>query len=98
MKKTTGKTYAGIVLVAILVLFLANPRWLPVSQSLKESLEETEKNHMLFQNNSHTSIAQIITLILAIAIVWLVYQVLKLIFNALAVRGGRTQTVTNLIS
>ncbi len=39
MKKTTGKTYAGIVLVAILVLFLANPRWLPVSQSLKESLE-----------------------------------------------------------
>ena len=98
MKKTTGKTYAGIVLVAILVLFLANPRWLPVSQSLKESLEETEKNHMLFQNNSHTSIAQIITLILAIAIVWLVYQVLKLIFNALAVRGGRTQTVTDLIS
>ena len=55
MKKTTGKTYAGIVLVAILVLFLANPRWLPVSQSLKESLEETEKNHMLFQNNSDCS-------------------------------------------
>ncbi|MBR4090636.1 MAG: mechanosensitive ion channel, partial [Mogibacterium sp.] len=98
MKKTNGKTYAGIVLVAILVLLLANPRLLPVSQSLKESLEETEKNHMLFQNNSHTTIAQIITLILAIAIVWLVYQVLKLIFNALAARGGRTQTVTNLIS
>ena len=98
MKKTNGKTYAGIVLVAILVLFLANPRLLPISQSLKESLEETEKNHMLFQSNSHTTIAQIITLILAMAIVWLVYQVLKLIFNAFAVRGGRTQTVINLIS
>ena len=98
MKKTNGKTYAGIVLVAILVLFLANPRWLPVSQSLKESLEETEKEHMFLQNNSHATIAQIITIIFAIATVWLVYQVLKLIFNALATRGGRAQTVTNLIS
>ena len=98
MKKTNGKTYAGIELVAILVLFLANPRWLPVSQSLKESLEETEKEHMFLQNNSHATIAQIITIIFAIATVWLVYQVLKLIFNALAIRGGRAQTVTNLIS
>ena len=98
MKKTNGKTYAGIVLAAILVLLLANPQLLPVSQSLKESLEETEKEHMFLQNNSHATIAQIITIIFAIATVWLVYQVLKLIFNALATRGGRAQTVTNLIS
>lgn len=98
MKKTSGKTYAGIVLVAILVLLLANPQWLPVSESLKESLLETEKNHLIFQSNSHTTIAQIITLVLAIAIIWLVYQIAKIILNALATRGGRTQTVINLIA
>ena len=98
MKKSNGRTYIGIVIAAILVLILANPRWLPVSQELKDNLLETEQKNMLLQGNSHATIAQIITVILAIAVIWLVYQVLKLILNALAKRGGRTQTVINLIA
>ncbi len=98
MKKNGTKTYIGIVLVAILALLLANPKWLPLSQELKEAVAETEKNNLLFQSNAHTTVAQLITLVLAVALVWLAYQIIKLILGALGKRGGRAQTVVNLVS
>ena len=98
MKKKNAKTYVGIVLVAILALLLANPNWLPLPAGLKSALAETEKNNLLFQSDAHTTIAQILTLVLALALVWLIYQIVKLILGALARKGGRTQTVVNLIS
>ena len=98
MKKKNTKTYISIVIVAIIALFLANPNWLPISKGLKEALTETEKNNLLFHNDTHTTIAQLITLALAIALVWLIYQILRLVLNALAKKGGRTQTVINLVS
>jgi small conductance mechanosensitive channel len=98
MKKKNTKTYIGIVIVAILALLLANPSWLPLSKELREAVAETEKSNLLFQSDSHTTIAQMITLVLAVALVWLTYQIVKLILGALGRRGGRTQTVVNLIS
>ena len=98
MKKKNTKTYIGIVIVAILALLLANPNWLPLPAGLKTALAETEKKNLLFQSDAHTTIAQILTLLLAIALVWLIYQIVKLILGVLAKRGGRTQTVVNLIS
>ena len=98
MKKKKGRTYVGIVLVAILAVLLANPKWLPLPQELRDAVSEAEKSHLLFQRDAHTTIAQIITLVLAMALVWLLYQVLKLILQGLGKRGGRTQTITSLIS
>lgn len=98
MKKKNTKTYVGIVLVAILALVLANPNWLPISDKLKDAVKETEKSHLLLQGDTHATIAQLITLVLAVAIVWLSYQVLRLILAALGKKGGRLQTVTNLIA
>ena len=98
MKKKNTKTYIGIALAAILALLLANPKWLPLSKDLREAIVETEKNNLLFQSDAHTTIAQIVTLLLAFALVWLAYQVLKLILAAVGKRGGRAKTVTNLIS
>lgn len=98
MKKKNTKTYIGIVLVAILALILANPDWLPLPNELKSAVSEMEKSHILFHSDAHTTIAQLITLVLAIALVWLIYQLLKLLLLALGKRGGRAETVTNLIS
>ena len=98
MKKNNAKTYVGIVLVAILALLLAHPNWLPLSKGLKDAISETEKNNLLFQSDAHTTIAQLFTLVLAMALVWLIYQILKLILAAVGKRGGRAQTVTNLIA
>ena len=98
MKKKNTKTYVGMVLAAILILVLANPNWLPLPDSLKTAVAESEKSNLLFRNDAHTTIAQLITLVLALALVWLAYQLLKLLLRALGKRGGRTQTVTNLIA
>ena len=98
MKNKNAKTYVGIVIVAILALLLANPNWLPLPRALKEAIAETEKEHFLFQSDAHTTIAQLLTLLLAIALVWLAYQILKLILHAVGKRGGRALTVTNLIA
>ena len=97
-KKRNAKTYIGIVIAAILVLLLANPKWLPIPENLKNAVAEMETTHLLLKGDTHATIAQFITLVLALAIVWLVYQVLKLILNAIGKRGGRLQSVTSLIS
>ncbi len=98
MKKNNAKTYIGIVIAAILALLLANPGWLPLPDDLRAALLKTEQENLLLRNDAHATIAQLITLVLAVLLVWLIYQVLKLILNALAKRGGRTQTVVNLIT
>ena len=98
MKKKNTRTYIGIVLVAILALLLANPNWLPLPSGLKTALAETEKNNLIFQSDAHTTISQLLTLVLAVALVWLCYQIVKLILAALGKRGGRAGTVTNLVS
>ena len=96
-KKSNVKTYVGIVIAAILVLLLANPKWLPLPDSIKNALSDTEKANMFLKGDTHTTIAQLITLVLALAIVWLAYQVLKLILTAIGKKGGRLQSVTSLI-
>ena len=98
MKKKGIKTYVGIVVVAILALVLANPNWLPLSDELKAAVRETERSNLLFNGDSHATIAQLITLLLALAIVWLGYQLLRLVFLAIGKKGSRLQTVTDLIT
>ena len=98
MKKKGIKTYVGIVVVTILALVLANPNWLPLSDELKAAVRETEKSNLLFKGDAHATIAQLITLLLALAIVWLSYQLLRLIFSAIGKKGSRLQTVTDLIT
>ena len=98
MKKKGIKTYVGIVVVAILALVLANPNWLPLSDELKAAVRETEKSNLLFRGDAHATIAQLITLLLALAIVWLSYQLLRLVFLAIGKKGSRLQTVTDLIT
>ena len=68
-KRVSGKTYISIVIVAILAILLANPGWLPLPADIKSALVETERNNLLFQSDAHTTIAQLITLVLAIAVV-----------------------------
>ncbi len=98
MKKNNNKTYISIVIVAAAAFLLAHPGWLPLPQGLREAVAETEKTHLLFQSDAHTTIAQLITLVLALALVWLGYQILKILLGLLGKRGSRTQTVTDLLA
>ena len=103
-KKTNGKKkqrpvpVVGMAIVAVAALILANPGWLPLPQHLKEAIGETERANLLLFSDARTTIAQLVTLVLAILLVWLIYQVLKCILMFIGKRGGRVQTVTNLIT
>ena len=97
-KKTGVKTYIGIVLAAILALILAHPKWLPFSDEIQQSIAATEKSNLIFNNGLRATVAQLVTLALALCIVWLVYQLLRLILKLIGRRGNRTYTVTEMLS
>jgi small conductance mechanosensitive channel len=97
-KKTGVKTYIGIVLAAILALVLSHPSWLPFSDEIRQSIAATEKSNLIFNNGLRATVAQLVTLVLALCIVWLVYQLLRLILKLIGRRGNRTYTVTEMLS
>ena len=97
-KKSGVKTYLSIVIVAVIALLLANPEWLPFPPSLQASINEAERNNLIFTSDAKTTVAQIVTLVLALCIVWLGYQLLRLILRLIGKRGNRTYTVTEMLS
>ncbi len=98
-KKTHGaKTYISIVIVAIIALFLSHPRWLPFSLAQQQSIIQTERSNLILFSGTRTTVAQIVTLILALCIVWLIYQILRFILRLVGKRGNRTYTITEMLS
>ena len=97
-KKTGAKTYVAIVIVAIIALFLANLNWLPLSAELKDSIAEAERSNLIFAHDGKTTAAQLVTLALAICLVWLCYQILKLILKLIGKEGNRRFTVTEMLT
>ena len=97
-KSSGGKTILGIVLVAVVALLLAHPQWLPLPKALQSSIAETERSNLIFASDARTTVAQLVTLALAVCIIWLCYQLLKLILRLVGKRGSRTATVTEMLT
>ncbi|MBR3363963.1 MAG: mechanosensitive ion channel family protein [Solobacterium sp.] len=97
-RKTVGTgTYIGLAVSVILILLLVNPAWLPLSGEMKEKLTELEKTHFLIERSSRITIAHIITLVLALCVVWLIYTLIKLALNALGKKSERARTIATLL-
>ena len=60
---------------------------------MKEKLAELEKTHFLIERSGRITIAHIITLVLAMCVLWVCYNVIKLILNAISRNNERLQTV-----
>ena len=97
-KKTGAKTYIGIVIVAILALLLANPSWLPLSAELKASIAEAERSNLSLAHDGRATAAQLVTLALALCLVWLCYQIVKLILRLIGKRSNRACTVAEMFT
>ena len=95
-KKRGAKAYISFVIVAIIALVLANPKWLPLSESLRASLAATERSNLILNNDLKTTAAQLITVVLACCIVWLLYRVLCFILRLVGKRGKRAFTITEM--
>jgi len=97
-KKTAGTgTYITLALALILIVLLVNPSLLPLSAQTKEKLAELEKAHFLIERSGRITIAHIITLVLALCVLWVCYTVIKLILQALCKDNDRLHTIMYLI-
>ncbi len=90
-------TIIGLVVCVLLAIFLFNPRWLPVSEEIRSKIVELEKTHFLIERSGRITTAHIMTLILAVAILWVVYTILKLILSNVGKKSNRTRTITSLV-
>lgn len=95
-KKRGAKAYITFVIVAIIALVLANPKWLPLSESLRAKLSSTERSNLILNQDIKTTAAQLITLVLAVCIVWLLYRALCFILRLIGKRSKRSYTITEM--
>ncbi len=96
MKK--NKSLIGALIALILIIVLLNPQWLPLSAETKEKVLDLEKSYFLIQRSGKITLAHILTLILAISVLWLINIVVKWLIQYFGQKSRRTQTVANLIS
>ena len=93
-----AKSIIGIVIAIILIVLLGNPQWLPFSAQTAESMKDLRTEHFLIEGSGEVTIARILTLILALAIVWLAYTIIKLILTAAGKKNDHAATVTTLVA
>ena len=95
MKK--GRTIIGLILALALIVLLLNPQWLPLSGKTLDSFRELQQGHFLIEGSPQVTAAHLLTVLLAVCVVWAVYTLLSLLLGALGKRNDRTATVTNLL-
>lgn len=92
------KSLIGIIIAIILIVLLCNPQWLPLSATTIGTMNELEITHFLIDGSGSITVAHLLTLLLACAVVWLVYTIIKLILGAIGSRSNHAATVTTLIT
>ena len=93
-----AKNIIGIIVSVILIVLLLNPQWLPVSAQTAATMGELKLEHFLIQRSGAITTAHLLTLLLAVAVVWLVYTIIRLILAAVGRRSDHAATVTTLVA
>ncbi len=86
-----------MVIAVILAVLLFNPAWLPLSSDTESSMKEMIRQNFLLEGDVHITLAHVLTLILAICVVWIVYTIIKALLKLSASRDGRDATVATLL-
>ena len=79
MKK--NKSLIGALISVVLIILLLNPQWLPLSAETKEKVQDLEKSYFLIERSGRSTLAHILTLILAMSVLWLINVVVKWIIQ-----------------
>ena len=96
-KSNAAGTVIGILVTLLLSVLLLNPKWLPFSGETKETMGELLKKHFLIEGSGQITAAHLLTLVLAICLLWLCYTLIKLLLTAIGKANARAKTVTSLI-
>lgn len=99
-KKSKGLagTLIGAVIAVFLSIFLLNPNWLPVSEKTKSAIAELEKTHFLIQKSGQITWAHVLTLVLAVCVLWIFYTLIKLILTGVGKKNRRARTIASMIA
>ena len=93
-----AKNIIGIAISVVLIVLLSNPKWLPLSDKTTQTLSDLELTHFLIERSGPITFAHILTLVLMIAVVWLIYTIIRLILQLVGRRSDHAATVTTLIA
>ena len=96
MKNT--KTLVGTIIAVLLIVLLLNPQWLPLSEATRESVRELEKTFFLIERSGRITRAHILTLLLMIAVLWIVNTAVRAIIRYFGQKGRRAETVANMFA
>lgn len=92
------KNVVFMVIAIILAVLLFNPEWLPLSNDTESSMKEMIRQNFLLEGDAHITLAHILTLILAICVVWVIYTVIKALLKMSASRSDHDATVATLLT
>ena len=92
------KNIVFMVIAVILAVLLFNPAWLPLSSDTESSMKEMIRKNFLLEGDAHITLAHILTLILAICVVWIIYTVIKALLKLSASRSDHNATVATLLT
>ena len=92
------KEIIGIIISLLLIVFLLHPQWLPVAPETAERIEELRTEHFLIERSGEITAAHFITVIQAVAVVFFVYFIIKVILKQVGKRNVHAETVTTLLS
>ena len=96
MKNT--KTLVGTIIAVLLIVLLLNPQWLPLSEATRESVRELERTFFLIERSGRITLAHILTLLLMIAVLWIVNTAVRAIIRYFGQKGRRAETVANMFA
>ena len=91
------KNIVFLLIAIVLAILLFNPNLLPVSTDTKLSMKELITDNFLLEGNAHITMAHILTLILALCVVWIVYVLLRSILKFRAAKSAHDATVATLL-
>ena len=89
-------TLIGAGVAALIIIFLLNPNWLPVSETTRSKIAELEKANFLIERSGQITLAHWLTLLLAVCVVWLLYTLGKLLLTAIGQKNVRARTITSM--
>ena len=92
------KNVIFLLIAVVLAVLLLNPAWLPLSSDTEMSMKELFNRNFLLEGDAQITLAHILTLILALCIVWIVYTIIKAILKFSAERKGSDGTVATLLT
>ena len=95
--KNNRKHLIGLIVSLILLIFLCNPQWLPVSNKTEWAMNELRKAHFLLEGSRQLTLAHLLTLVMALCLIWLVYSALVWVLHLTGKRDNRAATVTELL-